>query len=135
MLSNMVADPIHQFALFNAIDKIPCIQRKASWALRWIEGRDLSFATRLLAFAAVEGIFFSASFASIFWLKQKGIMHGLCFSNELISRDEGLHTEFACVLFRHLNYRRPKEVVYEIIEEAVEIEKLFANGLFCQQTT
>lgn len=134
MLSNLVTDPIQQSALFDAINEIPCIQRKANWALTWTESQDISFGTRLLAFAAVEGIFFSASFASIFWLKQKGIMPGLCFSNEFISRDEGLHTEFASVLFRHLESVPLKEVAYEIISEAVEIEKLFAKGLICHPT-
>ncbi|MCJ1311166.1 Ribonucleotide-diphosphate reductase (RNR), small subunit [Agyrium rufum] len=111
--------------LFNAIDTIPCIRKKADWALRWIQDENSSFAQRLVAFAAVEGIFFSGSFASIFWLKKRGLMPGLTFSNELISRDEGLHTDFACLLFSHLNKRPSKQAVQDIITEAVTIEQEF----------
>jgi ribonucleoside-diphosphate reductase beta chain len=110
--------------LFNAIDTLDCVRKKAEWALRWIDKG--SFAERLVAFAAVEGIFFSGSFCSIFWLKKRGLMPGLSFSNELISRDEGLHCDFACLLYtRHLVNKLPKEQVRDIIVNAVEIEKEF----------
>jgi ribonucleoside-diphosphate reductase subunit M2 len=104
---------------------VPCIRKKADWALRWISDKESTFAQRLVAFAAVEGIFFSGSFASIFWLKKRGLMPGLTFSNELISRDEGLHTDFACLLFSHLNVRPSPEVVQSIIIDAVSIEQEF----------
>jgi ribonucleoside-diphosphate reductase beta chain len=110
--------------LFNAIDTLDCVKKKADWALRWID--EGSFAERLVAFAAVEGIFFSGSFCSIFWLKKRGLMPGLSFSNELISRDEGLHCDFACLLYNnHLVNKLPKEQVKSIILDAVEIEKEF----------
>lgn len=112
--------------LFNAIDTLDCVKKKADWALRWID--EGSFAERLVAFAAVEGIFFSGSFCSIFWLKKRGLMPGLSFSNELISRDEGLHCDFACLLYNnHLNNKLPKEQVKKIILDAVEIEKEFVT--------
>ena len=111
--------------LFNAIDNIPCIRKKADWAIKWIQDKSSTFAQRLVAFAAVEGIFFSGSFASIFWLKKRGLMPGLTFSNELISRDEGLHTDFACLLFTHLNNRPSKQAVQDVITEAVTIEQEF----------
>ncbi|TFB01766.1 hypothetical protein CCMA1212_006215 [Trichoderma ghanense] len=111
--------------LFNAIDTIPCIRKKADWAIRWIQDKNSSFAQRLVAFAAVEGIFFSGAFASIFWLKKRGLMPGLTFSNELISRDEGLHTDFACLLHSHLKNRASKEVIRDIITDAVRIEQEF----------
>jgi len=111
--------------LFDAIDTIPCIRKKAEWALRWISDKESTFAQRLVAFAAVEGIFFSGSFASIFWLKKRGLMPGLTFSNELISRDEGMHTDFACLLLSHLNHRPSKDVIEKVIIEAVGIEQEF----------
>ncbi|KAI9703144.1 MAG: Ribonucleotide-diphosphate reductase (RNR), small subunit [Candelina mexicana] len=111
--------------LFNAIDNIPCIRKKADWAIKWIQDKNSTFAQRLVAFAAVEGIFFSGSFASIFWLKKRGLMPGLTFSNELISRDEGLHTDFACLLFSHLKHRPSKQAVQDVITEAVVIEQEF----------
>lgn len=104
---------------------VPCIRKKANWALRWISDKSSTFAQRLVAFAAVEGIFFSGSFASIFWLKKRGLMPGLTFSNELISRDEGLHTDFACLLFSHLNNRPSRQAVQDVITEAVAIEQEF----------
>lgn len=104
---------------------VPCIKKKAEWAVRWIQDKESTFAQRLVAFAAVEGIFFSGSFASIFWLKKRGLMAGLTFSNELISRDEGLHTDFACLLFSHLKHRPSKQAVQDVITEAVEIEQEF----------
>ncbi|KAL9129521.1 MAG: hypothetical protein Q9217_002045 [Psora testacea] len=111
--------------LFDAIDTIPCIRKKADWALKWIADKNSTFAQRLVAFAAVEGIFFSGSFASIFWLKKRGLMPGFTFSNELISRDEGMHTDFACLLFSHLNHRPSKQAVQDVITEAVTIEQEF----------
>ncbi|EMD40628.1 hypothetical protein CERSUDRAFT_121331 [Gelatoporia subvermispora B] len=111
--------------LFDAIETVPCIKKKADWALRWISDKQSTFAERLVAFAAVEGIFFSGSFASIFWLKKRGLMPGLTFSNELISRDEGMHTDFACLLFQHLRRRPHPSVVLKIIAEAVAIEQEF----------
>ena len=106
---------------------VPCIAKKAEWAIRWINDRDSTFAQRLVAFACVEGIFFSGSFASIFWLKKRGLMPGLTFSNELISRDEGMHTDFACLLFSHLNNRPSPQMVEDIIIEAVGIEQEFLS--------
>ena len=112
--------------LFNAIDTVPSVKRKADWAMKWIEKG--SFMETLIAFAAVEGIFFSGSFCSIFWLKKRGLMPGLCFANELISRDEGLHCDFACLLYTsHIENKLPVETVTEIITEAVEIEKEFVT--------
>lgn len=111
--------------LFDAIETIPCIKKKALWAMRWIEDKNSAFAERLIAFAAVEGIFFSGSFASIFWLKKRGLMPGLTFSNELISRDEGLHTDFACLLYSHLQHKLEKQTIEDIITEAVDIEQEF----------
>ena len=111
--------------LFNAIETIPCIAKKANWAIKWIEDTKSNFATRLVAFAAVEGIFFSGSFCAIYWLKKRGLMPGLTFSNELISRDEGLHTDFAVLLYSMLNQKLDKQTIYEILVEAVNIEKEF----------
>ena len=111
--------------LFNAIEKYPCIAKKASWAKRWIDDKNSSFATRLVAFAVVEGIFFSSAFASIFWLKKRGLLQGLTFSNELISRDEALHTEFAILLYSKLQNKIDKNKIYDIIREAVDIETIF----------
>lgn len=111
--------------LFNAIENLPCVKKKADWALKWIRDDQASFAERVIAFASVEGIFFSGSFASIFWLKKRGLMPGLAFSNELISRDEGLHTDFACLMYRHLVNKPTKERVYEIVRDAVKIEQEF----------
>jgi len=124
LIDTYIKDETQKDYLFKAIDNIPCIKKKADWALKWIEKTD-SFAERLVAFAAIEGIFFSGSFCSIFWLKKRGLMPGLTFSNELISRDEGLHTDFACLLFKHLKEKPSQEVVQKIIEEAVEFEQEF----------
>ncbi|KAF9263514.1 ribonucleotide reductase [Marasmius fiardii PR-910] len=125
LLDTYIKDVTERQFLFDAIDTIPCIKRKADWALRWISDKRVSFAERLIAFAAVEGVFFSGSFAAIFWIKKRGLMPGLTYSNELISRDEGLHTEFATLLFSHLKRRPHPNVVRKIIEEAVSIEKEF----------
>ncbi len=111
--------------LFNALDNFDCINKKGEWAKKWINDNRSSFAARLVAFAVVEGIFFSSSFASIYWIKKRGLMPGLTFSNELISRDEALHTEFAVLLYNKLNKKLSKKRVTEIIKEAVEIEKEF----------
>merc|ERR1711998_369255 len=110
--------------LFNATETLPCVQRKANWAMKWINGTD-TFGERLVAFAAVEGIFFSGSFCAIFWLKKRGLMPGLTFSNELISRDEGLHCDFACLIYKLLKHKLEDEMVHDIIRGAVEAEKEF----------
>lgn len=125
LIDTYIDDPKEKDYLFKAVDNIPCIQKKADWALKWIYSEEANFATRLLAFAAVEGIFFSGSFCSIFWLKKRGLMPGLTFSNELISRDEGLHTDFACLLYKHLRNKLPEETVQALIREAVDYEKAF----------
>ena len=126
LIDTYIKDPKEKDFLFNAIDNLECVRKKADWALRWIENG--SFAERLIAFAAVEGIFFSGSFCSIFWLKKRGLMPGLSFSNELISRDEGMHCDFACLLYNdHLEHKLPKETVVEVIRDAVEIEKEFVS--------
>jgi len=125
LIDTYVKDPVEKDRLFHAIDTVPCVGKKAEWALRWIEGG--SFAERLVAFAAVEGIFFSGSFCSIFWLKKRGLMPGLTFSNELISRDEGMHCEFACLLYKMLDNKLTKEAATAIITDAVEIEKEFIS--------
>ena len=125
MIDTYIKDPEEQTKLFGAINNFPCIQKKASWARKWIGDNRSSFAARLVAFAVVEGIFFSASFASIYWLKKRGFMQGLTFSNELISRDEAMHCEFAVLLYKKLQKKLQKKRVYEIIQEAVEIEKNF----------
>ncbi|KAE9405977.1 ribonucleotide reductase [Gymnopus androsaceus JB14] len=118
LIDTYIQDKAERDKLFAAIECIPCIKRKADWARVWIGDKHSTFAERLVAFAAVEGIFFSGAFASIFWMKKRGLMPGLTFSNELISRDEGLHTDFACVLFRHLRRRPHPDVVKKIIIEA-----------------
>ncbi|PHH73692.1 hypothetical protein CDD83_4688 [Cordyceps sp. RAO-2017] len=125
LIDSYIKEHAQRTYLFNAIETIPCIRKKADWAIRWIQDKNSSFAQRLVAFAAVEGIFFSGAFASIFWLKKRGLMPGLTFSNELISRDEGLHTDFACLLHSHLNHRASKQVIHDIITDAVTIEQEF----------
>ncbi|KAF7355236.1 Ribonucleotide reductase small subunit [Mycena sanguinolenta] len=125
LIDTYIRDPVEREYLFDAIETIPCIKRKADWALRWISDTRSTFGERLVAFAAVEGIFFSGSFASIFWIKKRGLMPGLTFSNELISRDEGMHTDFACLLFTHLKRRPHPDTIRQIITEAVKIEQEF----------
>ncbi len=126
LIDTYIKDPKEKDHLFNAIETMDCVKKKAQWALRWIE--EGSFAERLIAFAAVEGIFFSGSFCSIFWLKKRGLMPGLSFSNELISRDEGMHCDFACMLYNdHLKHKLPVETVRKIIINAVDIEKEFVT--------
>mmetsp|Transcript_17677 Transcript_17677/g.16924 ORF Transcript_17677/g.16924 Transcript_17677/m.16924 type:complete len:297 (+) Transcript_17677:282-1172(+) len=126
LIDTYISDQAEKDFLFKAIDNIPVVTKKAKWALTWISA-DNSYAERLVAFAAVEGIFFSGSFCSIFWLKKRGLMPGLTFSNELISRDEGMHTQFACLLYKHLNNKISNERILEIITNAVQIELEFVS--------
>ncbi|CAK8698117.1 ribonucleoside-diphosphate reductase subunit M2 B-like isoform X1 [Clavelina lepadiformis] len=125
LINTYVRDRNEREYLFNAIETMPCVRKKADWALRWINDKNASFAERVIAFASVEGIFFSGSFAAIFWLKKRGLMPGLTFSNELISRDEGLHCDFACLMFKHLVNKPSEERVAEIVKDAVKIEQEF----------
>jgi len=122
LIDTYVKDRAEREKLFNAIETVPAVKKKADWALRWINADNASYSERVVAFASVEGIFFSGSFAAIFWLKKRGLMPGLTFSNELISRDEGLHTDFACLMFRHLVNKPSKAKILEIVKNAVEIE-------------
>lgn len=124
LIDTYIKDTEEKNHLFNALETVDCVKKKGEWALKWINSPN--FVERLVAFAAVEGIFFSGSFCSIFWLKKRGLMPGLSFSNELISRDEGLHCQFACMLYtKYVKHRLPQERVYEIIGDAVKIEKEF----------
>ena len=126
LIDTYIKDSKEKDRLFNALETVPSVKKKGEWALKWVESE--SFVERLIAFAAVEGIFFSGSFCSIFWLKKRGLMPGLSFSNELISRDEGLHCLFACLLYKsHINNKLTEEKVKSIICEAVEIEKEFVT--------
>ncbi|MBL7936340.1 MAG: ribonucleotide-diphosphate reductase subunit beta [Bacteroidia bacterium] len=126
LIDTYIKDPVEKDKLLHAVETVPCVGKKADWALKWISNG--TFAERLIAFAAVEGIFFSGSFCSIFWLKKRGLMPGLSFSNELISRDEGLHCDFACLLYSdHIKNKLPKEQVTKIITDAVVIEKEFVS--------
>ena len=125
LIDTLVKEEREKTNLFEAIQNFPCIKKKADWAIKWINDKRSSFATRLVAFAAVEGIFFSGSFCSIYWLKKRGLMPGLTFSNELISRDEGMHTDLAVMLFNKLNKKLNKTKIKEIVREAVTIEKEF----------
>lgn len=127
LIQTYIQDPHERDHLFNAIETMECVKRKADWALSWTSDERASFGERLVAFAAVEGIFFSGSFASIFWLKKRGLMPGLSFSNELISRDEGLHCDFACLLYSHVKNKPSELQIVRIIREAVEIEKDFLS--------
>jgi len=124
LIDQYVKDKNEQLKYFRAIDEIPCIREKALWALKWIESAE-DYATRLVAFACVEGIFFSGSFCAIYWIKKRGLLPGLTFSNELISRDEGLHTEFAVAIYHKLQNKLDKSIVREIIQSAVEKETAF----------
>ena len=124
LIDTYINDTAEKEHLFKAMNTIPCVAKKSEWAVKWI-GSSATFAERLVAFAAVEGIFFSGSFCAIFWLKKRGLMPGLTFSNELISRDEGLHCDFACLLYKHLINKLSQERLLEIITEAVNIEKEF----------
>lgn len=125
LIDTYIKDPTEKTRLFNAIENIPSIKKKADWAIKWIKDGKSNFPFRLLAFACVEGIFFSGSFCSIFWLKKRGLMPGLTISNEFISRDEALHTEFAILLYKYIKNKLSKTDVYAIIKEAVSIEKEF----------
>ena len=125
LIETYIKDKTEKDKLFHAVENFPCIKKKADWALKWAGDKRSSFATRLIAFACVEGIFFSGAFCSIYWLKKRGLMPGLTFSNELISRDEALHTEFAVLLYKMLNKQLKKDRVYDIIKEAVSIEQEF----------
>jgi len=126
LIDTYIKDTKEKDYLFNAVENLECVKKKADWALRWIDEGD--FTENLIAFAAVEGIFFSGSFCAIFWLKKRGLMPGLTFSNELISRDEGMHCDFACLLYNnHIQNKLPKETIRKIIVDAVEIEKEFVS--------
>jgi ribonucleotide reductase beta subunit family protein with ferritin-like domain len=133
LIETYIKNSEEKHRLFNALEYFPCIQKKGDWAQKWINDNRSSFATRLIAFACIEGIFFSGAFCSIYWLKKRGLMPGLTFSNELISRDEALHTEFAILLYKKLVKKLPKTRIHEIIKEAVEIENEFiCDALPCR---
>jgi ribonucleoside-diphosphate reductase subunit M2 len=133
LIDTYIQNKDEKHTLFRAIDNFPCIKKKADWAIKWIHDKRSTFHTRLVAFACVEGIFFSGAFCAIFWLKKRGLMPGLTFSNELISRDEALHTEFAVLLYSKMQKKIGKQRIYEIIKEAVEIEKEFiCHALPCR---
>ncbi len=133
LIDTYIQDKHEKSDILRAIQTIPCVKKKAEWALAWIENEEADFATRLLGFAAVEGIFFSGAFCAIFWLKQRGVMPGLTLSNEFIARDEGLHTEFACLLYNKIQNRLSKQKAVKIIREAVKIEKHFiTKALPCE---
>ena len=126
LIDTYIEDAQEKKFLFEAVQNIPSVKMKAEWAFKWIESSD-SFAERMIAFAAIEGIFFSGSFCAIFWLKKRGLMPGLTFSNELISRDEGMHTDFACLLYKHINNKLTNDRIQSIIDEAVQIETHFVT--------
>lgn len=133
LIDYYVTDKEEKNKLLHAAQTIPCIQKKAEWALNWIDSKDADFATRLIAFAAVEGIFFSGAFCAIFWMKERVLLPGLTTSNEFIARDEGLHMEFACLLYSKIVNRLPKQKVHTLIREAVKIEKKFiTKSLPCE---
>jgi ribonucleoside-diphosphate reductase subunit M2 len=133
LIDSYIKDTNEKEKLFRAIEHYPCIKKKADWAQKWIKDNRSSFATRLVAFACIEGIFFSGAFCSIYWMKKRGLMPGLTFSNELISRDEALHTEFAVLLYSKLQKKMNKARIYEIIKEAVDIETEFiCDALPCR---
>ena len=133
LIETYIKDKEQKHKLFNAISNYPCIKKKSDWAQKWIHDNRSSFATRLVAFACIEGIFFSGAFCSIYWLKKRGLMPGLTFSNELISRDEALHCEFAVLLYSKLNKKIDKSRIFEIIKEAVEIEcEFICEALPCR---
>lgn len=125
MIDKLVKDPVQKEKLFKAVETVPCVRKKAEWALKWFSRSKRPFAERLFAFACVEGVFFSGSFCALFWLKNRGVLPGLCFSNELISRDEGLHQEFAVTLLSHLKEKLTEKVAHAIVKDAVDIEKDF----------
>ena len=125
LIDTYIKDKVEKSQLFEALNNYPCIKKKGDWAIKWINDKRSSFAARLVAFACVEGIFFSGAFCSIYWLKKRGLMPGLTFSNELISKDEGMHCHFACLLYSYIKNKIKPEIIYEMIKEAVEIEKEF----------
>lgn len=127
LIDTYVRDTEEKLRLLNAIETVPCVQKKANWALKWCNREKASFAERIVAFAAVEGIFFSGSFCSIFWLKKRSLMPGLAFSNELISRDEGMHCDFACLIYNKLENKLPTTRIHELIASAVNIEQEFVK--------
>lgn len=124
-IDTYIRDPVEKDRLFNAVSNYPAIKMKSEWAIKWINSKDAPFAQRLIAFAIVEGLFFSGSFCAIFWLRDRGILPGLSFANQLIARDESIHTDFACLLYSKINNRLPEETVVNMMQEAVEIEKHF----------
>ena len=133
LIDTYITDPKEKYDILHAIDTIPAVKEKADWALNWIDSKDADFATRLLGFAAVEGIFFSGAFCAIFWIKEKGVMPGLTLSNEFIARDEGIHTDFACMLYKKLANRLTKQKAHTILRAAVKIEKRFiTKALPCE---
>jgi ribonucleoside-diphosphate reductase subunit M2 len=133
LIESYIKNTEEKHKLFHAIENFPCIKKKSDWAQKWMHDNRSSFATRLVAFACVEGIFFSGAFCSIYWLKKRGLMPGLTFSNELISRDEALHTEFAVLLYNKLQKKMPKSRIHEIIKEAVDIEiEFICDALPCR---
>ena len=132
LIDTLIKDPEEKTHLFNAIDTIPVVALKSNWAVKWIEDKDVSFATRNIAFLIVEGIFFSGSFCALFWLKERGLMPGLTFSNELISRDENLHASFAVLIYSKLAQKLPEKVIHEMFSEAVELEiKFITSSIPC----
>jgi ribonucleotide reductase beta subunit family protein with ferritin-like domain len=125
LIDSYVKDPVEKDSLFNAVRNFPAIKEKSDWCQKWITDILSPFSQRLVAFAIVEGVFFSASFCAIFWMRERGLLPGLSFANQLISRDEGLHTQFACLLYSKLNNKLPEKVIHEMFKEAVEIEMNF----------
>lgn len=125
LIDTYIRDKEEKHKLFNAIETFPCVNKKAEWAVKWIKSNTASFGERVVAFAAVEGIFFSGAFAAIFWFKKRGLLPGLTYSNELISRDEGLHCDFACLVFSYLKNKPQGTRIVEIIRDAVDVEKAF----------
>ena len=133
LIDTFIQDSNEKNRLFKAIETVKCISQKADWAIKWIQDKKSDFATRLVAFACVEGIFFSSSFASIYWIKKRGLLPGLTFSNELISRDEALHTEFAILLYSKLQHKLSQTQIHTIIKEAIQIEQSFiTDSLTCR---
>lgn len=133
LIDTYIKNPIEKDALFNAMTRTPCIAKKAKWAQKWIKDESSSFAQRLVAFACIEGIFFSGAFCSIFWIKKRGLMPGLTFSNELISRDEAMHTDFAVLLYNKLDDRLDEKVIHTIVKDAVTIEiEFICEALNCR---
>lgn len=129
LIDTYIKDQKEKMNLFHAIETISCVEKKSKWALQWCNRNNVTFAERCIAFAAVEGLFISGSFCAIFWLKKRGLMPGLCFSNELISRDEGLHCDFACLIYSRLIHKLSREQIIQIISDAVEIEKEFVKDV------